>query len=88
VGREGRHKSDLIAEHVTKSTRVQVDRPKRTTSSFALPVDGAAAFADAAALFGFLPAASCFFDFSSVFVDLSPMSITIGSCVDRHGRPL
>jgi hypothetical protein len=30
---------------------------------------------------------SCFFDFSLAFGDLSPMVITVGSCVDRHGRP-
>jgi hypothetical protein len=30
---------------------------------------------------------SCFFDFSLAFGDLSPMDITVGSCVDNHDRP-
>jgi hypothetical protein len=33
-----------------------------------------------------LSAASCFFDFSLAFGDLSPMSITVRSCVDNQGR--
>jgi len=53
-----------------------------------VPVDGVAAFADAVAFFWFFPAVSCFFDFSLAFGDLSPMGITVGSCVDSHGRPL
>jgi hypothetical protein len=51
-------------------------------------VGGGAALANAAAFFWLLPAASCFFDFSLAFGDLSPMGLTVGSCVDRHGRPL
>jgi hypothetical protein len=63
VGYKGRGKPKAHRARRDEVARGAGRPPYANYFFFAVPVDGAAAFADATAFFWFLPAASCFFGF-------------------------